>query len=171
MRFFWLIPTAIVVWLDQFTKHLVRTNMYLDNSNPHTIPVIEGVLNWKYITNDGASFGKLDNCRWVFMSVSTIIIIGISIFMFTKRFQKYYNPFIFTALSFILGGGIGNMIDRIFLGEVTDFIDFQPLISFWKWIFNVADSFVCIGCVMIILYLIISDIKETKNKKADSVSE
>lgn len=165
MRFLWLIPIALVVGLDQLTKYLVVSNMELQDS----IPVIEGVLNWTYIHNEGAAMGILDDSRWVFMITSTLAIIGVSIFMF-GWYKKYYNPLLYTSLSFIVGGGIGNMIDRTVLGYVIDFIDVK-FIPFWKWIFNVADAFVCVGCGMVILYIILSDVKEAKLKKADSLSE
>lgn len=165
MRFLWLIPIALVVVLDQITKFLIVSGMELHES----IPLIEGVLNLTYIRNEGAAMGMLDDSRWVFMITSTVAIIGVSIFMF-GWYKKHYNPFLYTSLSFIVGGGIGNMIDRTLLGYVIDFIDVK-FIPFWKWIFNVADAFVCVGCGMVVLYIILSDIKEAKLKKADSLSE
>lgn len=165
MRFLWLIPIALVVGLDQLTKYLVVANMELHDS----IPVIEGILNFTYIHNEGAAMGILDDSRWVFMITSTVAIIGVSVFMF-GWYKKYYNPLLYTSLSFIVGGGIGNMIDRTVLGYVIDFVDVK-FIPFWKWIFNVADAFVCVGCGMVILYIILSDVRESKLKKADSLSE
>lgn len=165
MRFLWLIPIALVVGLDQLTKYLVVANMELHDS----IPVIEGILNFTYIHNEGAAMGILDDSRWVFMITSTVAIIGVSVFMF-GWYKKYYNPLLYTSLSFIVGGGIGNMIDRTVLGYVIDFVDVK-FIPFWKWIFNVADAFVCVGCGMVILYIILSDVRVSKLKKADSLSE
>ena len=165
MRFLWLIPIALVVGLDQLTKYLIVANMELHDS----LPVIDGILNFTYIHNKGAAMGILDDSRWVFMITSTVAIIGVSLFMFIC-YKKYYDPFLYTSLSFIVGGGIGNMIDRTILGYVIDFIDVK-FIPFWKWIFNVADAFVCVGCGMVILYIILSDVKESKLKKADGLSE
>lgn len=154
-----------MVILDQITKYLIVSNLELHES----IPVLDGVLNLTYIRNEGAAMGMLDDNRWVFMITSTAAIIGVSLFMFVW-YRKYYNPLLYTSLSFIVGGGIGNMIDRTMLGYVIDFIDVKFL-PFWKWIFNVADAFVCVGCAMVVLYIIISDVKESKLKKADSLSE
>ena len=68
------------------------------------------------------------------------------------------------GLAFIAGGGIGNMIDRVAFGYVVDMIDFC-LFDFWKWIFNVADAFVCIGAGLVVLALILDIISEGKKKK------
>ena len=73
-----------------------------------------------------------------------------------------------TALAFVIGGGIGNMIDRIFLGFVVDFIDFYAFPSVWMWVFNVADAFVCVGAGLMMLYIVLDTVKEIKAKKQAS---
>ncbi|MBQ3160446.1 MAG: signal peptidase II [Clostridia bacterium] len=65
----------------------------------------------------------------------------------------------------VLGGGIGNMIDRIFYGEVVDFLDFCAFPELWSWIFNLADSFVCVGVGLLIIYYVLSEIKHYKAEK------
>ncbi len=159
MRFLWLLPIALVVGLDQLTKFLIvqRLDEY------ESIPIIDGILNFTRIPNDGAAFGILDDYRFIFMIASTLVIIAVIVFMFAL-YKKYYHPILYAALSFIVGGGIGNMIDRVFFVNVVDFIDVK-FIPFWKWIFNVADIFVCVGAALVIIYFIMSDISESKNKK------
>lgn len=155
------------VGLDQLTKYLVVSNMALHES----IDIIPGVFRFTYIQNDGAAFGSLDNARWVFMILSTVAIIGILVYMFWKKPQ---DKLILSALILIVSGGIGNMIDRIALGYVIDFIDFCAFPKVWMWVFNVADSFVCIGAGLLILWLVldmIRDYKAEKTKKAQSASE
>ena len=155
------------VGLDQLTKYLVVSNMALHES----IDIIPGVFRFTYIQNDGAAFGSLDNARWVFMILSTVAIIGILVYMFWKKPQ---DKLILSALILIVSGGIGNMIDRIALGYVIDFIDFCAFPKVWMWVFNVADSFVCIGAGLLILWLVldmIRDYKTEKAKKAQSASE
>ena len=125
-KLLWLIPIALCVGLDQLTKYLVVKNLDLYES----VPIIPGVLNFTRIPNDGAAMGMLGGQRWLFMTVSTVMIIGLLIFMFTQ-YKKYYSPFLYSSLSMIVGGGIGNMIDRIFFVEVVDFIDVK-FIPFWK---------------------------------------
>ena len=155
------------VGLDQLTKYLVVSNMALHES----IDIIPGVFRFTYIQNDGAAFGSLDNARWVFMILSTVAIIGILIYMFWKKPQ---NKLMLSALILIVSGGIGNMIDRIALGYVIDFLDFCAFPKVWMWVFNVADSFVCIGAGLLILWLVLDMIREhkaEKAKKAQSTSE
>ena len=155
------------VGLDQLTKYLVVSNMALHES----IDIIPGVFRFTYIQNDGAAFGSLENARWVFMVLSTVAIIGILVYMFWKKPQ---NKLMLSALILIVSGGIGNMIDRIALGYVIDFLDFCAFPKIWMWVFNVADSFVCIGAGLLILWLVldmIRDYKTEKAKKAQSASE
>lgn len=155
------------VGLDQLTKYLVVSNMALHES----IDIIPGVFRFTYIQNDGAAFGSLDNARWVFMVLSTVAIIGILVYMFWKKPQ---NKLMLSALILIVSGGIGNMIDRIALGYVIDFLDFCAFPKIWMWVFNVADSFVCIGAGLLILWLVldmIRDYKKEKAKRAQAASE
>ncbi|MGM9624136.1 MAG: signal peptidase II, partial [Eubacteriales bacterium] len=97
--------------------------------------------------NYGAAFGILSDHRWVFLLISTVAIVLLACYLFEKRDA---HPLLGTALSFIIGGGIGNMIDRIIYGYVVDFVDFR-LINFA--VFNVADMFVCIGCALMFLWI------------------
>ncbi len=154
MSFLWLILSAVIVALDQLTKYLAVKHLQPID----TKPLFEGVLHLTYLENRGAAFGMLKDHRWVFMIVSTVAIIALCVFMIVG-YKKYYHPLLYTGLAFIAGGGIGNMIDRIALGYVVDFIDFR-IINFA--IFNTADSFVCVGCAVVILYMLIGEIKEKK---------
>ena len=152
------------VGLDQLTKYLVVANMELHQS----IAVIPGIFNFTYVQNDGAAFGMLDDQRWIFLVLSTVAIIGILGFMFWKKPQ---DKLLLSALTLVVSGGIGNMIDRIALGYVIDFIDFCAFPEIWKWVFNVADSFVCIGAGIMILWLILDMIRDYKKEQAAKASE
>ena len=145
---------VVGILLDQLTKLLVVKFIPLEN----TVPLIRDVLHLTYIRNRGAAFGMLDDKRWIFIVLSTIAIIGISLYLYLGHAQ---NKLYAVALSLIVSGGIGNMIDRIALGYVVDFIDFRAF-DFWKWIFNGADSFVCVGAGLLVLALILDIIKEYK---------
>ena len=149
----------VSVILDQLTKVLA-----VEFLKPiPTCPIIEGVIHLTYHENRGAAFGILANHRWVFLSVSTVMIIGLLIYLFLGKCE---NMLWGVSISMIIGGGIGNMIDRTFAGYVVDFIDFR-LINFA--IFNGADSFVCVGAGLLVLALILDIIKEKKSKN-DTVS-
>ena len=154
----WFLIAAGTVILDQVSKLLVVK--YLDPTEPFV--VIKGIFRFTYVENDGAAFGMLDDHRWIFMILSSLGIAALCFYLLKfKPTSKLAN----TAVVFIIGGGIGNMIDRVRLGYVIDFIDFYAFPNVWKWVFNVADSFVCIGAGMLMLYLVLDIIKDTKTKK------
>ena len=152
----WILIIAATVWLDQLTKWLAVTFL---QGNP-SVPIIPEVFQLTYLENPGAAFGMLQNNRWVFLIVSTVGIIAVYLYLAIKRPS---SRLLCLALSFIVGGGIGNMIDRVLLGYVVDFFDFC-LIHFA--IFNVADSFVCVGAGMLALWVILDTVAEEKKIKA-----
>ena len=145
----WLAVIIVTVFLDQLTKYL--TVLHLKPID--TLPIIEDVLHLTYVENTGAAFGMMKDARWVFMVTSTLAIIGILGYMvyryYVKKEKLHWAEAL--SLSLIVGGGIGNMID-------CRFINFA--------VFNVADSFVCIGAGLMILYLIVLTVKEFKAEKA-----
>ncbi|MBQ4601619.1 MAG: signal peptidase II [Clostridia bacterium] len=159
LKVVWLgIISLVCVALDQITKILCVKNIALGDS----ITVIPGVLDFTYIQNRGAAFGSLTGARWVFMIASVIMIVVIVCYVISNRNTMKYTAVITLAL--IVGGGIGNMIDRIAWGYVIDFVDVRFL-PFWKWIFNVADSFVCVGAFLLVIIFIA---EEYKNKRKNN---
>ena len=158
--FVWICIVLGAVYLDQITKWLAV--IFLQGHPP--VPVIDWFIRFTYLENRGAAWGMLSNHRWVFMVLSSVAIIGVTLYVFI---MKPKDPLLRVSLAFVTAGGIGNMIDRIFLGYVVDFLEFT-FIDFP--VFNVADSFVCIGAAMLILYFVIDVIKDYKNgkQKADT---
>ena len=149
MLLFVLIVIGAVA-LDQISKLWVLHSLAPIGS----YPLIKNVLHFTYVENRGAAFGMLADHRFVFMAVSTLAIVGLFLYVFIVKPKDKME---IVSLSFIIGGGIGNMIDRIFRGFVVDFID-VACINFY--VFNIADSFVCVGCGLMILYLILAEIGE-----------
>ena len=145
---------ASVILVDQISKILVLTYLFEDQ-----IALIDGVLHFTYVENRGMAFGLLADHRWVFLvtSVAGIFLMSFYLFRYVKR------PLSRVALSLVIGGGIGNMIDRVRLGFVVDFIDFCAF-DFWVWVFNVADAAVCVGAALFVLDLLIELIEEWKQK-------
>ena len=137
-----MLMIAAAVALDQWTKYLAVTHLQPID----TLPLIENILHLTYLENRGAAFGMLANHRWVFMILSTASIL---LLLWWLLKEKPKSRWITVAGAMIVGGGIGNMIDRIALGYVVDFIDVRA-IDFY--VFNVADSFVCVGCGMILVW-------------------
>lgn len=144
------------VALDQLTKWLAFA--YLQGHA--SFPIWQDVLHLTFAKNEGAAFGMLSDHRWVFMIFSSVAIVGLTFYLFRFRPKSRYVQI---TLAMIIGGGIGNMIDRFALGYVIDFIDFT-LIDFA--IFNVADSFVTVGAFMLMGYLIADTVREFKAEQA-----
>ena len=157
-----LVIAAAAVFLDQLTKLLVVQNI----SEGASVEGIRGVFRLTYIENKGAAFGILSEHRWVFMILSVVAIAAILFYLWR---EKPGSILVRLSLGMILGGGIGNMIDRILRGAVIDFVDVE-LIHF-PYIFNVADEFVCVGCVLLILYLILSEVQSRRKKQAGTAKD
>ena len=149
-----LIIAASVI-IDQLTK--ILSVVFLKPIKD--FPILDGIVHLHYHENRGAAFGMLADERWVFLTVSTVMIIGLLVYLFMGKCE---NMLYTVSVAMIIGGGIGNMIDRIALGYVVDFIYFK-IIDFA--IFNGADSFVCVGSGLLILALLLDIIKEAKAKK------
>ena len=146
------------IFLDQLTKLLaVKFLMPV-----HSVRLIPGVLNLTYVENTGAAFGMLKNHRWVFMVTSSLAIVAMGIYLFAKKPEKKILADL--SLAMIISGGIGNMIDRLYLGYVVDFIDVSPLFEFA--VFNGADSFVCVGAALLVLATLLDLKDELKAQKA-----
>lgn len=155
---------AGVVALDQATKWLVMLNMELHES----IAFLPNVFHFTYIRNEGSAFGMFSENRWVFLVLSTIGIAAVLFYLIKFRPKE---KLMWIPLSMIAGGGLGNMIDRLFYGEsfgngtVVDFFDFCMFPNLWRWIFNVADVFVCIGAGILFVYLFLDILREYREEK------
>jgi signal peptidase II len=145
----WLLVALFVVTADQFTKWLVRQDLPLDSSLP-----ITSFFNLVYIHNPGAAFSFLAAQpgwqRWFFTALSLAAAAFILWLLHRNRGKMLFS----LALAFILGGALSNVIDRVFWGKVTDFLDFYITLhgQQWHWpAFNLADSAIFIGAVLLIL--------------------
>ncbi|MBQ1963307.1 MAG: signal peptidase II [Clostridia bacterium] len=145
----------IAVCSDQLTKWLAV--IFLEGEAD--VVLWRDVLHFSFVRNKGAAFGMLQNQRWLFMVVSTVAIVGLLIYLIRWKPKSIW---VRLSIAMIIGGGIGNMIDRIFLGYVIDFIYFK-LIDFP--VFNVADSFVTVGCGILVVYLFYDLICEMRREK------
>ena len=150
-----------IIALDLITKFLSYTRL----SRVDTIQIIDGVIHFTYVENRGAAFGMLANHRWVFISISIVVISAFLHYLFLGHAE---NMLMGIAMSMISAGGLGNMVDRLSLGFVVDFIDFR-LINFA--VFNIADSCVCVGAGIVFLGVLLDTVKEIKENKAKKLNE
>lgn len=143
---FGLIAVVIVV-LDQITKYLIDTRMLLHES----IPVVQGFFNITYVKNPGAAFGFLADASQLFRAFFFIgiTIAAIILIVYYIRKTKVRDLLVITPLSLIMGGAVGNLIDRVRFGEVIDFLDVYIGPHHWP-AFNVADSAISVGAVLLI---------------------
>lgn len=157
----YLLISCIVLGIDWWTKWIVKTEMTLGQS----IVVIENFFHITSHRNRGAAFGILQNQRWFFIIITIVIVIGVLWYMFHTIYQR--RKLLSIALAFVLGGAIGNFVDRVVSGEVVDFFDFYfAFINYSFPIFNVADSAIVLGVGLILLDSIILWRKE-KQKMVD----
>ena len=157
----WICVILAAVVTDQVTKQLAVRFL----AGGDSVEVIPGIFRFTYVENRGAAFGMLADHRWVFMIISSVAIVALLIYLWKFRPASKWAC---TALSLIIGGGIGNMIDRVLLNYVIDFLDFCAFPTLWVWVFNVADACVCVGGGILLVWCIVSMIGEVKaNKKTE----
>ncbi len=157
----WLLYLGIIalgIIFDQVTKLLAVEFLSFDRKPSKTINIIGDFLRLRYAENTGMAFSMLSDSRWVFMSVSSVAILAM---LFYLLFACDQAPLYTVSVSIIASGGIGNMIDRIFLGYVIDFVDVK-----YFAVFNGADSLVCVGAGLLALAMILDIIKEAKKESA-----
>lgn len=132
----------LIVFLDQLTKILIKKNFQLSES----IPIIKNIFHLTYVTNTGSAFGLFKGYNIFFGFFSIIVIVVI--FYYIRKKIKENETLLQFAVGLLLGGTLGNFIDRIIYGHVIDFIDFR----IWP-VFNIADSAVTISVGLLIILL------------------
>lgn len=137
-----LLLVLFIILFDQLIKYLVSNNMFLGQS----IPIIPQIFHLTYILNPGAAFGILENQRYLFIIIATILIIAV-IYFYKKIIQL--SKFFQIGIALLFSGAIGNMIDRITIGKVIDYMDFR----IWP-VFNLADIAIVFGCIIIAFNLL-----------------
>lgn len=142
----WIWLAIVVIVIDQLTKYVASTSLIM-----HQPVAVMPMFNWTLMHNPGAAFSFLANesgwQRWFFAVIA--IVVSVVIFLWIKRLEQH-EKWQAIALALILGGALGNVIDRIWLGYVIDFI--QVYYQQWYWpAFNIADSAISVGVVMIVI--------------------
>ncbi len=142
------LTAPVILISDQLTKLYIDRTMKLYES----IPVVDGLFSITYLRNKGAAFSFLSDASWrlpFFLLATAIAVVAILV-----AFNKLRDDQRFAAVSltFILSGAVGNLIDRVRMGEVIDFLDVYWRSHHWP-AFNVADSAICVGVAMLALDL------------------
>lgn len=153
-----ILGAAFIIALDQFTKAAVTARFALHE----VFPVIPGLFNLVYVLNPGAAFGFLADAsatfRYVFFIGVTVLAAVLIVYYLVKSSPR--NLMLAGSLTLIFGGAVGNLIDRIRFGSVVDFLDFYIGSAHWP-AFNVADSAITVGAIVMIWEMILNR-KETK---------
>ena len=165
----WL-PLAIIfvmIFLDMLTKSLVESKLSLGQE----IVLIPNFLSITYVLNEGAAFSILEGQRWFFITVTTIAVIIVLLYLIYDCDKLTLLMKI--AISLIIGGAIGNYIDRLMIGKVRDFIQIVyfghdlPLLGDRFAVFNIADSGITIGTILLIIGILIGYHKKDKKDKTE----
>ena len=148
---------VVIVALDQWSKWAIKTSYNLYQSKP----VIQDLLHFTYVTNDGMAFGLSFPGGKHVLLIMTILLTGFIVGFLWK--EKNGHPLIKYGLALILSGAIGNLIDRLLYGKVVDFLDLM-IGNFHWYIFNIADSSVTIGMILFIIHSIYIEQNKTNDK-------
>ena len=137
---------AALIGLDQIIKYWALN--YL--KDVQTIPIINNIFNLTYVENRGAAFGMLQNNQIIFILVAAIASCFGLYYLHTKKVNNLGK----IGILLVISGAIGNLIDRVRLGFVVDYLDFHII---WSYVFNLADCFVVVGTILLCLYIITSE--------------
>lgn len=148
---FYFVIIALLVFADQFVKFMVEKHMFFGD----TLSIIDGFLHITYVQNRGIAFGIFQGKVDIITIATFVAIIGIVIY-FLKNVKKS-NFFEKSAYLFIISGAIGNVIDRVLRGYVIDMIDFRGI---WSFVFNIADVYINIGVILLLLDLLLKRRKD-----------
>ena len=145
----WLLLSLLVIVIDQFTKHFALAELQPSMSRP----VISGFLDWTLAFNSGAAFSFLADAdgwqRWLFAALAIGVSLILAFWLARTPRADWRNA---APLALIIGGALGNLIDRLRLGHVVDFIHVHYRDQWNYPAFNIADSAICVGAVLLIVF-------------------
>ncbi|MCA1062301.1 signal peptidase II [Rossellomorea sp. AcN35-11] len=159
---YYYLVALVVIGLDQLTKWLVVKRM----TEGESIKVIENILYLTSHRNQGAAWGILQGQMWFFYIITVVVIVGIVYYM---QVHAKGDILFSLSLAFMLGGAIGNFIDRVFRKEVVDFLN-TYIFSYDFPIFNIADAALTIGVALLLIYMYLDERKAKKENKHGSNS-
>ena len=171
----------VLLGLDILTKQLIMASDLIPGDRSSHYSLLGGFVYISYVQNEGAAFGmgtgnEVAN-RVIYLIVASLVSIGLITYLILKR--KETKLFIRAALIMVITGAIGNMVDRVFYGPlqgneglftgcVVDWIDFH---WFWGYIFNIADCCIVIAAFMMIIYIIVTEVKDVIKRRNAEIAE
>jgi signal peptidase II len=157
-----LAVAGIVIILDQLTKEWVRTNIP-KYSSLIPIPALGEYFVFEHVDNYGAAFGILQNQGLLFVAIAVVVAIAILVYV---RYLPIEQRLVRLLLGLQLGGALGNLIDRINQGYVTDFIKMGvPGVYYWPN-YNIADSSIVVGVIALGIYIMVDDVRKQRQEQA-----
>lgn len=157
-----LLVAAVVIWLDQMTKQMVRVSIPKFGT-VIPIPALGEYFVFEHVDNHGAAFGILQNQGAFFIVIAIVVIVAMLAYV---RYLPTDQWIVRLLLGLQLGGAIGNVIDRFQQGYVTDFIKMGiPGVYYWPN-YNIADSAIFIGVIGLGIYILVEDIRKGRRAKA-----
>lgn len=162
-----LIVALLIVVTDRVSKAFVLAQLD-PGETLHIAPWLSPILQFTYVTNTGAAFGFLPQFGTIFAIFSAIVIVAIVIYTHQLPSDEWLMRL---SLGLMLGGALGNLIDRLWYGHVVDFVD----LNFWplhEWpVFNVADSSIVVGVTILMILMIWEEIEESRQAQAQVVED
>jgi signal peptidase II len=152
---FALVLSAVLVAVDQVIKYFVAS--YLPSLG--RVTAVPHILDLTYVENRGVAFGMFKDMRWLFVIFTVIVI---CVLLYIVIFKNIKSKLFYVASAMIIGGGIGNLIDRLFYGYVIDYLQ----LSFFSPVCNFADYCITIGTVLLVVYLLFFSTEKGKKDEA-----
>jgi signal peptidase II len=140
---------VVLLGIDQISKLLALKHL----QDVSTIPIINNIFHLTYVENRGAAFGMLQNNQIIFVVIAIIASIFGMYYLCTKKIHIVGK----IGIMLLISGALGNLIDRMRLGFVVDFLDFRIV---WQYVFNIADVFVVVGTILLCIFILFFDNKE-----------
>jgi signal peptidase II len=167
LRLAWALASVAVLTLDQTTKHLVRACMPLRDS----IPILPGLFQLTHVTNRGALFGMMRDLPdpWRAAVFTSIPVLAIVLILWFQARTPAGDGLAQAGLALVLAGAVGNLVDRLRFGQVTDFLDVFVGEHHWP-AFNVADASICVGVALLLLDLTLHGPRRAADRPAPDPS-
>lgn len=140
---------VVLLGIDQISKLLALKHL----QDVSTIPIINNIFHFTYVENRGAAFGMLQNNQIIFVVIALIASIFGMYYLCTKKIHIVGK----IGIMLLISGALGNLIDRMRLGFVVDFLDFRIV---WQYVFNIADVFVVVGTILLCIFILFFESKE-----------